>query len=178
MEWNNYYKSQKELLWYIYTEVKWKNAQINKDLSFGQSDEYTPNNIINDKKDIDDEEFRSILISKYHAEIAKNKNKATFIQKNCNESDMICLYTFWNFFNLNVIQNIEETDYFQYELPEDYANRKIIELWANTYPKEWKKWKYDYLKSNIRDGRYCNLEQDDYFNTWKKLYPRKWAKWE
>lgn len=165
--WNEYYKSHYDLLWYIYTE----NAFSDKDdytdelgfMSIDPREKFY-------NKNISEEDIHSILISEYKQCLEKNKEKASFIEKQCSEYG---LNTF--FFGFN--------DYiYGEERPESYANRKILELWIKEHRNQWNKWKYRTLWNNEYNNeesiKYVSYETDVYLKVWKELYPQKWIKWK
>ena len=59
---------------------------------------------------------------------------------------------------------------------ENFANKKLLNLWIEKHPNQWKNWKIEYLWL-----RYCSefhYEEKEYFNVWKTLYSTEWEKWQ
>ena len=121
-------------------------------------------------KNISEEEIHSILISEYRQSLEINKEKASFIEKQCSKYG---LNTF--FFGFNDYEYTEEK-------PEQYANRKLMELWIKGHRNQWNKWKYPTLwnneYNNEKNIKYVSYETDVYLKVWKELYPQKWVKWK
>lgn len=166
--WNKYYKSHYDLLWYIYTENAYCDRDIFEDY-MGIVTIDPRNRFCN--KNISEEELHLTLITEYKQKIEEDKNKASYIKKNCSECG---LNNF--FFEFNEYGSDTE------EKPEAYANRKLLELWIKEHRNQWNKWKYRTLwnneYNNEKSFKYVSYETNIYLKVWKELYPQKWNKWK
>ena len=169
--WNEYYKSHYDLLWYIYTE----NSYCDRDLFEDYMGIITidPRNRFSNKN-MSEEELHLILITEYKQKIEEDKDKSSYIKKNCSDRG---LNNF--FFEFNDYECDTE------EKPENYANRKLMELWIKEHRNQWNQWNQwkfhefwnnKYNKEN--SANYVSYCINDYFKVWKVLYPQKWEKWK
>lgn len=190
--WNNYYRSHRDFLWYVYTEIKWlkhveeRNIETRKrvrkhfrrynDVCINGSkyiylDRKDPRYVYHCDNNKDEDSLHDIFILKYEKELCENTEKALFLKEYCSETE----------FNKFVNRTIERFDGNEIwysvveETPEDYATRKLFDLWCVQNMGEWRNWKYHYCWKEMYGE--CDYGCTVYYDVWKQLNASKWKKW-
>lgn len=192
-EWNNFYESHKQLLWYAYVEETWaqlseskKNKIVNKDITVFENPDiedlyYEMDELIYDTTQYQlemlneniyyhhciigsEEEIHESLIDNYKNDILHNPEKHSYLAQICTEYG---LGQFIEHHNFSIERHIET--------PKCYADRKIFDIWCAENWGQWLEWKCNYCwNEKYKDLRY---EWDTYFEVYKSIYREKWSEW-
>ncbi len=124
------------------------------------------------KTNEEEDKIHDILIAQYREDLSKNPDKALYLQQYCSECGFDAFVKRTKkkrYCGTEINIQIEES-------PEDFANRKILDLWIAKHKTQYQKWKYRYCWSK----EYPNIigySKNDYYKVWKQLKAGKWNKW-
>lgn len=195
--WKQFYEYHKQFLWCVYTEIAYlkylKDAERTgenraklsiKEMRFNNarklffSDEKywfleheDPRKIYKCKNNRSEDEIHDIIIAQHNKEIQENKEKLLYIQEHCSELD------FNKFCNRTreCFSNWASTSIRLEESFEEYADRKVFELWNSQHKIQWNKWKYHYCWAKTYSN--CHYTMTEYYEVWKQKNFLKWEKW-
>lgn len=176
------YLLYEQLMWYIYVDYQWNgySSLVNETLFLGFEQFLFPYlkeygiTITSEKENEGYEQLVSILILKYK----EDKEKHSFMMDKCSVSGMHDFYFPKTsqlmdsmLFDLGEIPDIET--------PDEYANRKVSELWIKKHKRIWNKWRDKYLWNHyIADEvKYLSFCDVDYYKLWKLRNREKWSLW-
>lgn len=158
---------------YLYDEVSLVDEKIEEEPKYRHLEKGDPRFVYQCKDNIEEDKIHDIFITQYEKELSENTDKALFIQQHCSE------------YGFNVFLN--RTKYIYYnswdkisikieESPDEFANRKILDLWIAQHKIQWQKWKYRYCWTKEYDG--CGYSKEEYYEVWKQLKADRWEKWQ
>ena len=175
--WNECYADYEKALWIIYTEEAWEKHLLAKTKKIVKRKSYllTQEELFDfldlsmkyDCITLDENDIKSWLAIR---ETESNEEKKLFFKTKCSEKGL-------KEFIYN--QNKYLFDHDLYISAENYANRKVMELWIEKNNNQWNNWNFRYSLNE----KYCNAikhnhyELEDYYKAWKEVYPRKWKSW-
>mgnify|MGYP004549795971 CR=1 FL=1 len=150
----------------------WEESNLDKP-KFEYLDPNDPRFKYKCKTNMDEDNIHDIIITKYEKELLNNSDKSLFIHQNCSEQG------FDTFLN----RARKDFHYGQFtpssikieESPEQFANRKILELWINKHKGQWRKWKYRYYW--VKDYNKVLYSFDENYKVWKQLKANIWKRW-
>ena len=145
---------------YLCDEVNLDDEKIEDVPKYQYLEQGDPRYVYQCKTNVEEDKIHDIFITQYEKELSDNPDKALFIQQHCSEYGFNAFlnrtkdvyYSSWNKTSIK----IEES-------PEEFANRKILDLWIAKHKMQWQKWKY----------RYCWTKEYDKCGYSKKFYSLK-----
>ncbi|MDE5566819.1 MAG: WG repeat-containing protein [Muribaculaceae bacterium] len=114
----------------------------------------------------EEDSIHNIIIEQYDLELKDNPEKRLFIDNNCSETEFDAFVGRKKKISYGFPSSYGEIE----ESPEEYALRKILELW----PVEYSDWIYRYCWNKKYNDRYTEYE---YYKVWIQLNATKWEKW-
>lgn len=178
--WSHLVEYHKSYLWSVYTEVEWtkhlrgqnhKNRRFFSDEKYWYLENGDPRKIYKCENNRAEDKIHELIIADYNNELVENLPKKLFIQQHCSESDF-CVF-------INKERDIAGSwgciRTRLEELPDEYANRKLMELWIEQNKAQWQKWKYRFCWIKTYD-KVCYSEKE-YYEIWKRKHANKWEKW-
>lgn len=153
-------------------EDDWDETNLNKP-KFEYLDPRDPRLEYKCKTNMDEDTIHDIIITRYEKELHNNSDKSLFIHQNCTEQE----------FDSFVNRTRKEFHYGQFipspikieESPEQFATRKVLELWIDKHKRQWQNWKYRYCWA--KEYNKVQYSLDENYKVWKQLKSNIWKKW-
>lgn len=145
-------------LGYLYDEKDYKKYLY---LEHGDPREEYKCNTSQEEDSIHDE-----IIVNLKKDLSENEEKLLFVKSHCSD------YDFDRFVHRKIFSDsdirIEET-------PEEYADRKIMDLWISQHKKRWDNWVCRYLWYKEQSVK-VDYDETAYYEFWKEKELNKWIK--
>ena len=154
-------------------EIRLDDENMEEEPKYQYLEKGDPRYVYQCKTNVEEDKIHDIFITQYEKELSENPDKALFIQQHCSE------------YGFNVFLNRTKDIYYNCwdkisikieESPDEFANRKILDVWIAQHKMQWQKWKYRYCWTKEYDG--CGYSKEVYYEVWKQLKVDKWEMWQ